>query len=204
MNFRQDQNLFRPRKRRGVRLAALVVFLLLAGGAALPHLRSANLPGPVPPWSDAILVLTGGENRITEGFRAWREGKARELYILGAGGKAKLDLILPGHPPLSAEELRRVHIEGWSENTLENAYSAKSVVRERGFTRVVLVTGDYHMPRAYLSLRTVLPPEVSIAAISVRSEWKDRNALPRTLRLFFVEGWKYWTYRLFLLWEVPD
>lgn len=190
-----------PPRGKGFNSTLLTLALILAAGAALPHLLEGRLPGPVPPQSDAILVLTGGENRIAEGFRAWREGKARELYILGAGGKAKLDLILPGHPPLSAEELRRVHIEGWSENTLENAYSAKSVVREQGFTRVVLVTGDYHMPRAYLSLRTVMPPEVSIAAIPVRSEWKDINALPRTLRLFFVEGWKYWTYRLFLLWE---
>ena len=190
-----------PGQRRGLFSALFTLAILLAAGAALPHLLEADLPGPVPPRLDAILVLTGGENRIAEGFRAWREGKGKDLYILGAGGKANIDRILPKHPPLSAEELRRVHIEGWSENTMENAYSAKGVVRERGFKRVALVTGDYHMPRAHLALRTVLPPEVSIAAIPVRSDWKDRNTLPRTLRLFFVEGWKYWTYRLFLLWE---
>ncbi len=186
---------------KGLRSALFTLALILACGAALPHLFQGKGPAPVPPRSDAILVLTGGENRIAAGFRAWRERKAGELYILGAGAGAKLDRILPGHPPLSAEDLRHIHIEGWSENTLENAYSANSVVRERRFTRIVLVTGDYHMPRAFLALRTVLPREVSIAAIPVRSDWKDWNALPRTLRLFFVEGWKYWTYRLFLLWE---
>jgi hypothetical protein len=35
----------------------------------------------------------------------------------------------------------------------------------------------------------------------VRSEWKERGAFLRTLRLFFVEGWKYWGYRIFLYWE---
>ena len=190
----------RPRG-KGLRSALFALALILAGGAALPHLFQAKASAPVPPRSDAILVLTGGENRIAAGFRAWREGKAGELYILGAGARAKFDLILPGHPPLSAEELRHIHIEGWSENTLENAYSANSVVRERGFTRILLVSGDYHMPRAFLALRKVLPREVSIAAIPVRSDWKDRSALPRTIRLFFVEGWKYWAYRLFLLWE---
>src|SRR5512134_2807314 len=167
--------------RKGLRSTLFTLALVVAGGAALPHVREANRPGPVPPASDAILVLSGGENRIAAGFRAWREGKAGELYILGAGGKAKLDLILPGHAPLSAEELGRVHIEGWSENTMENAYSANSVVRERGFKRVVLVTGDYHMPRARLSLRSVFPPDVSIATIPVRSDWKNMNGLPRTL-----------------------
>ncbi|MBI5419395.1 MAG: YdcF family protein [Deltaproteobacteria bacterium] len=178
-----------------------ILILVLAAGAAIPHLLAMRLPVPSGPPADAILVLTGGENRILEGFRAWKEGKGKELYILGAGGGARIERVLPGHSALSAEELRRVHIEGWSENTLENAFSAKTVVKNRGFERIVLITADYHMPRACLALRTVLPPGVSIAVITVRSDWNDRNALPRTLRLFFVEGWKYWTYRLFLIWE---
>jgi uncharacterized SAM-binding protein YcdF (DUF218 family) len=179
----------------------MVLLLLLAGGAGLPHLLARRLPGPGQGQADAILVLTGDENRIPEGYRAWKEGKARELYILGAGGGAKLERILPGRPALSSAEAGKLHVEGWSENTLENAYSAKGVVAERGFRRVILITSDYHMPRAFLSLRTVLPPAISIEVIPVRSEWKERGALGRTIRLFFVEGWKYWGYRIFLYWE---
>jgi uncharacterized SAM-binding protein YcdF (DUF218 family) len=199
--IRQDQNRFRPRKKKGLRNVLLVLILLLAAGAAIPHLNTRTLPGPRGERAGALLVLTGDENRIPEGYRAWREGKAGELYILGAGGGAKLERVLPGRPALSPEELRKLHIEGWSENTLENAYSAKGLVADRGFRKVILVTSDYHMPRAHLSLRTVLPAPVSIEVIPVRTEWKDRAAFPRTLRLFFVEGWKYWGYRLFLLWE---
>lgn len=198
---RQDQNWFRPRKKTGLRSAVLVLLLLLAAGAAIPHLNARTLPGPQAGRADALLVLTGDENRIPEGYRAWREGKAGELYILGAGGGAKLERVLPGRPALSPAELRKLHIEGWSENTLENAFSAKGLVAERGFRKVILVTSDYHMPRAHLALRTVLPAPVSIEVIPVRSEWKDRAAFPRTLRLFFVEGWKYWGYRVFLVWE---
>lgn len=177
------------------------LLLILAAGAAIPHLNARSLPGPRAERADALLVLTGAENRIPEAYRAWREGKAGELYILGAGGGAKLERVLPGSPVLSPAELRKLHVEGWSENTLENAFSAKGLVAERGFRKVILVTSDYHMPRAHLALRSVLPATVSIEVIPVRSEWKDRAALPRTLRLFFVEGWKYWGYRFFLLWE---
>ncbi len=201
MKIRQDQNLFRQPKKSGLPSAALVVLLALAAATSIPHLLSRKLPGLPEAKSDAILVLTGDENRIPEGYRAWKEGKAVELYILGAGGGAKLDRILPGRSALTPAELRRIHVEGWSENTLENAYSAKSVITERGFRRLILVTSDYHVPRAHLALRTVLPPAVSIAVIPVRSEWKGQAAFFRTLRHFFDEGWKYWGYRLFLMWE---
>ena len=197
----QDQNRLRPRKKKGLRNAVLVLIVLLAAGAAIPHLNARTLPGPGGKPADALLVLTGDENRIPEGYRAWREGKAAELYILGAGGGAKLEKVLPGRPALSPKELRKLHIEGWSENTLENAFSAKDLAAGRGFRKVILVTSDYHMPRAHLSLRTVLPAPVSIEVIPVRTEWKDRAAFPRTLRLFFVEGWKYWGYRILLRWE---
>ena len=129
---------------------------------------------------------------------AWKEGMGKELYILGTKVGARIERILPGSQDLSSEALRRLHVEGWSENTLENAFAAKGVVAERNFRQVIMVTSDYHMPRAYLVLRTLLPGEVGITAYSVRSDWSDRNALPRTLRHFFVEGWKYWGYRLFL------
>jgi uncharacterized SAM-binding protein YcdF (DUF218 family) len=201
MKIKQDQNLFRSRKKKGLRNAALVLSLLLAGGAWIPHHLANRLPGPRQAQADAILVLAGDENRIPEGYRAWKEGKARELYILGAGGGARIERILPGRPALSPAELRRLHVEGWSENTLENAFSAKGVVAEGQFRKVILVTSDYHMPRAHLAFRTVLPAPVSIEVIPVRSEWKERGAFLRTLRLFFVEGWKYWGYRIFLYWE---
>ena len=201
MKIGQDQNLFRPPKKRGMRSAALVLLLILAAVTATPHLLSRKLPGPPVAQADAILVLTGDENRIPEGFRAWKEGKAVELYILGTGEGARMERIVPGWSALTPAELRRIHVEGWSENTLENAYSAKSVITERGYRRLILVTSDYHIPRAHLALRTVLPQAVSIGVIPVRSDWKGQTAFLRTLRHFFDEGWKYWGYRIFLLWE---
>jgi uncharacterized SAM-binding protein YcdF (DUF218 family) len=201
MNGKQDQNIFRQGGRKGLRRFVLLLLVGLGGGAGLPHLLAGRLPVPGPPPADAILVLTGDENRIPEGFRAWKDGKARELYILGAGEGARLEKVLPGRTALPPSAARKLHLEGWSENTLENAYSAKSVIAERGFRKVILVTSDYHVPRAYLSFRAILPKALAIEVIPVRTEWKDRAAFPRTLRLFFVEGWKYWWYRIFLYWE---
>lgn len=169
--------------------------------AGVPHLVASRLPAPSGPPADAILVLTGGENRIKEGYRAWKEGKGRELFILGTGGGARIERILPGKPSFSPEELGKLHVEGWSGNTLENAYSAKGVVSDRRFTRVILVTSGYHMPRAHLALRTIIPAGVSIAVIPVKPETREWGGFLRVAKLYFIEGWKYWGYRLFLMSE---
>lgn len=202
MYRRQEENLLGPPPRRkGRRRAALAVLLALFGGAALPHLLAARLPAPAGPPADAILVLTGGENRIAEGYRAWREGKAAHLFILGTARVATLERILPGSSELSPADRERLHLEGWSENTMENAFSARSAAVERGFARVILVTSRYHLARAHLALRSSLPAGISISVIPVRSEWKGRSGWWRVARLYFVEGWKYWGYRIFLRWE---
>jgi uncharacterized SAM-binding protein YcdF (DUF218 family) len=199
---KQDEIWIRPRKKRKViRRAFAFLILLPAAVAAIPHLIAGGGEEPSGEVADAVLVLTGGENRIAEGYRAWKEGKGRELFILGAGREAKLSNILPGGSEVSPDSLPRIHIEGWSKNTLENAFSAKSAVVSRTYRKVILVTSDYHVPRAYLAVRTILPASVTISVIPVKSDWRRRGAWYRLPRLFLMEGWKYWGYRLLLRWE---
>ena len=190
-----------PRRRRGRSLkAVLSLVALLFLPPAVPHLVSLRDPGPPARPADAIFVLTGGEGRIQEGFRAWSGGAARELYILGAGRRVPVSRIVPEGSRISAEALSRIHVEGWSENTLENAFSAKSAVGEGKYSSVILVTSDYHVPRAVLAFRKVLPKDVSLSAIRVRPE-AGAGASWRWARRHFIEGWKYWGYRILLRWE---
>jgi uncharacterized SAM-binding protein YcdF (DUF218 family) len=190
-----------PRRRRGRFFRPiLVLLLLLFVPPEIPHLLSLRDPPPPSGPADAIFVLTGGEGRIQEGFRAWSGGAARELYILGAGRGVPVARILPEASRLPAEALSRLHVEGWSENTLENAFSAKSAVGEGKYSSVILVTSDYHIPRAALAFRKVLPANVSISAIRVRPE-EGPGAFWRWARRHFLEGWKYWGYRILLPWE---
>ncbi len=189
--------------RRGGRKAAWIAALALALGVLglSPHVLFRREAAPPAGPADAILVLAGGENRIAAGLHAFRRGTGRELFILGAGSATTPARILPDERGIRPEDLARIHIEGWSANTLENAFSAKAVVESRGFRKVVLVTSDYHLPRAYLALRRLLPPDVTISAIPVRSDWGHPGAWHRLPRLFLVEGWKYWGYRVLLRWE---
>ncbi len=190
-----------PRRRKGRALrTVLLLLVLLVLPPAIPHLLSLRDPGPPARPADAIFVLSGGEGRIQEGYRAWTGGAARELYILGAGRTVPISRIVPEASKISAEALSRVHVEGWSENTLENAFSAKSAVGKGKYSSVILVTSDYHIPRAVLAFRKVLPPGVSLSAIRVRPEGGP-GASWRWARQRFLEGWKYWGYRILLRWE---
>jgi len=188
---RRGGRLFRP-------ILSLLVLLFLP--PALPHLLSSRDPGLPTRSADAIFVFTGGEGRIQEGFRAWSGGAARELYILGAGRRVPVTRIVPEASRIPAEALSRVHVERWSENTLENAFSAKSAVGEGKYSSVILVTSDYHIPRAALAFRKVLPKDVALSAIRVRPEG-GAGATWRWARRHFIEGWKYWGYRILLRWE---
>jgi uncharacterized SAM-binding protein YcdF (DUF218 family) len=179
-------------------ILALVGLLAIPAG---PHLLALRLPAPSSGPADAVIVLSGGERRIAEGFRIWKAGAGSDLCILGAGTDLKPSQLLPEAAVLSSKELSRIHVEGWSENTLENAFSAKTFVEERKYASVILVTSDYHVPRAYLVFRKVLPPEVGISVLRVAADNGQPGGAWRWARRHFLEGWKYWGYRILLRWE---
>lgn len=190
-----------PKKGRGRFRGVLAAAAVLLAGAAIPHLLARALPRPGPAPADAIFVLTGGDGRIEEAYKAWRDGKARDLYIIGTKEGVRLEDILPRRHVAESGDRERIHLERWSENTLENAFSVKSVVGEVGVRSLILVTSDYHLPRAHFAVRQVVPSGIPIAVMSVPSDWRSRKGFLRALRRHFLEGWKYWGYRLFLLGE---
>lgn len=181
---------------------SLLAFVLVAiVPPAVPHLLALRLPGPGSVPADAIIVPTGAEGRIAEGYRLYRQGKAGHLVILGVGGNAKATDLLPkGTETFISSLLGRIIIERYSENTFENAFAAKTIVTERGFRRLILVTSDHHLARAHMALRLALPTDTVIEAVGVPSSWRGRDWW-RTIRHFWLEGWKFWGYRLVLKWE---
>jgi len=187
--------------RRRLRIA-LVLGAVAVLPPVVPHLLALRYPMPPARPVDAVMVATGGEGRIPEGYQTWSAGSARELCILGVGRTVPLAKLLPQSAGLSPEALARVHVEGWSQNTLENAFSAKAAAEERGYSSVILVTSDYHVPRAWITFRKVLPPRIALYVLPVRSErWGSPVDVWRAARRYFLEGWKYWGYRVLLRWE---
>ncbi len=107
--------------------------------------------------SDAIVVLTGGKDRIETGLELFSEGFAPEIFITGVhDGVTQQDIIArhTGVKPLPACCI----ILGYKANsTTENAAETKEWMTGKNIKTIRLVTSGYHMPRTVVEFRAALP-----------------------------------------------
>lgn len=143
--------------------------------------------GAVSPSADAIVVLTGGKNRVQEGLLLLRSGRARFLILSGASGSAGLDAIFPRQ--LTPGERGKIVLERHSTSTYENAVEVGKLIKEGGLKSIILVTSVYHMKRAAFIFRRVLPSGVSILPHAVHSQNFDENRwwASKSIGKLFVE-----------------
>jgi uncharacterized SAM-binding protein YcdF (DUF218 family) len=138
----------------GAVLLAAIVWLggLLLFAATLPR----HTPEP-PPDADGIVVLTGGAARIEAGLALLRHGKAQRMFISGVhpgSGKTAMRATLPGN---SVEFDCCIDLGFAAADTYGNALETAAWARGRGYRRLLVVTANYHMPRALTELEYRLP-----------------------------------------------
>ena len=149
--------------------------------------------------TDAIVVLTGGRGRLEEGLRLYRENKTRWLFFIGVDPVVrKTDLLKGEYGERDGED---IVLEKVSRNTLENAFYARDLIAKREISSIKLITSRYHMKRATLIFRNVLPKDVAIYphpvdSKNLKEEWWNHG---RSFRLLFTEFYKYCLFRLFFL-----
>ncbi len=105
--------------------------------------------------TDAIVVLTGGSERIDTGLKLLAEGRAEQLYISGVGGPTKAPELVArtaSDPQLG----ERVAI-GNAINTPGNAAETAEWVHTHHISSIRLVTASYHMRRSLLELGAAMP-----------------------------------------------
>lgn len=144
-------------------LAGFAVFLAMIWPKPLPAAAA-------PDRADAIVVLTGGADRIAEGIALLRQGAASQLLISGVGPSAGLHDLMdqagidPGDWTRFAQDITLGHeADSTHGNALETAIFAK----RRHVTSLIVVTAAYHMPRALVELQSRLPG-VALLAHPVR------------------------------------
>jgi uncharacterized SAM-binding protein YcdF (DUF218 family) len=179
---------------RGIVVAALaVVFVGVAVGFVgfLTQLRGAEV-APAG-RADGIVVLTGGSSRVSD---------AMELL---AGGYGKRLLISGVHPTNAASDISRslpdnqqlltccVDLDRSAANTRSNAAETRRWAHERGFRSLIVVTSNYHMPRAIVELSHAMPDIRLIPFAVVGEKWRDEPwwTSGATVRLLLSEYVKY-------------
>lgn len=143
--------------------------------------------------ADGIVVLTGGEHRLSEAARLLTEGRGKQLLITGANRMATREDLhrKSGLAPALFECCVDIGYEALT--TSGNAQETKAWARDRRFTRLILVTSSYHMPRSLIELERAMP-EIAlvpypVVSPSFRAErWWLHGA---TARLLFREYVKF-------------
>jgi uncharacterized SAM-binding protein YcdF (DUF218 family) len=136
--------------------AAAVLLAFGAGFVMFARAVAGYVPGPVP-RADAIVVLTGADLRLPAGAQLLKEGRGARLLISGVNAQTRPSDLkrISGLP----ERLfaARVDIGYAAHTTSDNAAETRAWAKEKGYTRLIVVTSSYHMPRSLLELRRTMP-----------------------------------------------
>ena len=144
----------------GVRLifdaALFALVLLFIGFVVFANGIERERQSPVQ-TADGIAVLTGGSARIDHAMKLLAEGKAKRVLITGVNRTT------------TTEELKQlanhgdeyftccVDIDKVARNTIDNATETSQWVALHRYGSIIVVTSNYHMPRALAELARVMP-----------------------------------------------
>jgi len=180
----------------GVRLlfdALLLLMVLFFMGFAVFATGIERSPRAPLHSADGITVLTGGADRIDQAMKLLAEGKAKRVLITGV------------FRTTTKEELKELASQGdqyftccvdldkEARNTIDNATETSEWVAQHHFGSVIVVTSNYHMPRALAELARAMPNVVLISSPVI-----DKNVhldhwwtYPGTTKLLMSEYLKY-------------
>jgi uncharacterized SAM-binding protein YcdF (DUF218 family) len=188
-----------PRRLRAAIVAVLAVMFV---GAAigfvgfLSQLRGAEIKPER--HADGIVVLTGGSSRVSDAMELLADGYGKRLLISGVhptSGASDISRSLPDNSPPDNQTLLSccVDLDRSAVNTRSNAAETRRWAHDRGFKSLIVVTSNYHMPRAIVELSHAMPDIALIPFAVVGDKWRDEPwwTSGATVRLLLSEYAKY-------------
>jgi uncharacterized SAM-binding protein YcdF (DUF218 family) len=160
-------------------LALLFVAVVYAAGLVV---FISELPRPStrqPTEADGIVVFTGGGARLTSAMALFERGAAKRLLISGVNPNVTRTTI--SEMWSGEQELFDCCVDlGLEARTTQgNAAELSAWAEKNNFRSLILVTSEYHMPRALLETRARLP-EITVTPYSVPSGHLDAAGRPQT------------------------
>ena len=107
-----------------------------------------------------FIVLTGGDNRVKKSLKIFFQTKIKNknLFISGVGkgfNKKTLKKLTQNNPNYNKIIDCCIQIEGISRNTFSIAVESLKWVKSKKINSFVLLTNNYHMPRAILEFKSI-------------------------------------------------
>ena len=150
--------------------------------------------------SPNIVILTGGANRIKDGLKIIQDFKNSKninykILVSGTGmGFTKSSLKKKLGPNFNSQLIQCcIDLDGVSKNTLTNASETFKWTNKNDIKEFILITSNYHMPRAILEFKNVMP-NLKIYTYAITPKKHDiENWLSsyQTFSLVFTEYCKF-------------
>ena len=177
-------------------LSALAILIMIwaVGLLAFATRVEHSTPAREPPVADGIVALTGASViRLEAATELLEEGKGKRLLVSGVNRMASradiLDVTRAGKGVYDC----CVDLGFRAADPVGNAQETAEWARAKGYKKLILVTADFHMPRAMLELRAAMP-EAEITTYPVLTETLDTPNWWRksgSARLMTLEYMKY-------------
>lgn len=168
----------------------LSFIVLIAHTSASP----ASNPPEASPAPDAIVVLTGGDARLETGMDLLAGKRGRRLLISGVNAdidRSEIRKLIAA--PVIAHFDCCVDLDKSAANTIGNAIETARWADEHQYSRILVVTANYHMPRALAEMNWAapqiqwIPHAVNPEDMHLADWWR----WPGSARLLFSEYVKY-------------
>jgi uncharacterized SAM-binding protein YcdF (DUF218 family) len=181
------------RLRASVAVVLAIVFIAAAIGFVgfLSQLRGTETKPDRR--ADGIVVLTGGSSRVSDAVELLAAGYGKRLLISGVHRTSDASDISRSLPDNQSWMGCCVDLDRSAVNTRSNAAETRRWAHERGFKSLIVVTSNYHMPRATVELSHAMPDIVLIPFAVVGDKWRDEPWWTNgaTWRLVLSEYVKY-------------
>ncbi len=180
----------------GVRLIfdglLLLLVLLITGFIVFANGIDRELHEPQQS-ADGIAVLTGGVSRIDQAIKLLADGKAKRVLITGVNRTTTLEELKNLASQGDQYFTCCVDVDKDARNTIDNATETSEWVALHHYSSIIVVTSNYHMPRALAELARVIPGVTLIPYPVVDNNvhldpWWD---YPGTTKLLLSEYLKY-------------
>lgn len=144
--------------------------------------------------ADCALVLTGGPNRVREGFDLLENKKIKKLIVSGVYSNARLREIMPLWPFYKNLDEKDVILERRSETTYGNAQQSLPIIEALNCRDILLVTSSTHMYRALKTFQAHFPSNIQIyphPVVGVNYYPKFYETALEAIKSFFYSFWAY-------------
>lgn len=192
---------------RAILIAAVVVAPFAVGFVRFVD----HIPPPTNDMSrtDAIVVLTGGSDRIATGLNLLEAGEAERLFVSGVHPGVGIDQLLkinrPADAPPNPGLAQRIDLGDTAGDTFGNSIESAEWMRTNHYRSMRLVTANYHMRRALIEFRMaapdldIIPNPVQPPGFDSAAWWRDRATFDLLLGeygKYLIARWRYWMSRL--------